>query len=159
MQIVLRAAVLYLFILVVTRALGRKEISEISTVELLLLVVIGDLIQQGVTGDDRSVTGAMLAVATMALLVLAFSYMSFRFSGVRSIMEGNPVLIVLDGKPLLDVLKVERLTLDEVRDAAREQGIGDLADVRAGVLEADGKFSFVRREDARPQNEQGSRAT
>jgi uncharacterized membrane protein YcaP (DUF421 family) len=127
--------------------------------ELLLLVVIGDLIQQGVTGDDRSVTGAMLAVATMALLVLAFSYLSFRFSRVRSIMEGTPVLIVLDGKPLLDALKVERLTLDEVKDAAREQGIGDLADVRVGVLEADGKFSFVKTDEARPRNEQGSRAT
>jgi uncharacterized membrane protein YcaP (DUF421 family) len=159
MQIVVRAAVLYFFIVVVTRAMGKKELSEISTIELLLLVVMGDLIQQGVTGDDRSVTGAMLAVATMALLVLAFSYLSFRFSRVRSITEGTPVLIVLDGKPLLDALKVERLTLDEVKDAAREQGIVDLADVRMGVLEADGKFSFVKTDEARPRNEQGSRAT
>jgi uncharacterized membrane protein YcaP (DUF421 family) len=159
MQIILRAASLYLFVLIVTRAMGRKELSELSTFDLILLIVIGDLIQQGVTGDDRSVVGAMLAVSTMALLVLAFSYMSFRFSRVQSITEGTPVLIILDGKPLEDVLRIERLTLEEVKDAAREQGIPDLNHVRVGVLEADGKFSFIRADGEAQQGGQESRAT
>jgi uncharacterized membrane protein YcaP (DUF421 family) len=159
MQIVLRAAVLFFFILLVIRALGRKELAQISSFELLLLIVMGDLIQQGVTGDDRSVTGAMLAVATMALLVLSISYLSFRSSRVRSLSEGTPVLIIKDGKPISEVIEIERLTLDEVKDAAREQGIRDLADVDLGVLEADGTFSFVTKNRTRPPANLDDRAT
>jgi uncharacterized membrane protein YcaP (DUF421 family) len=159
MQIVLRAATLYVFLFVVLRAMGRKELSELSSFDLILLIVMGDLIQQGVTGDDRSVVGAMLAVTTMALLVLGSSYLSFRSSRAQSLLEGTPVLILEDGRPLEEVLRIERLTLDEVQDAAREQGIGDLADVRYGVLEADGKFSFVRTDDVRPRKAQEDRAT
>ena len=159
MQIVVRAAALFFFVWFVTRALGRKELSEMSSFELILLVVMGDLIQQGVTGDDRSVVGAMLAVSTMALLVMAFSYLSFGSNRARSILEGIPVLIVHDGRPLEEVLKIERLTEDEVRDAAREQGIGDLADVKVGVIEADGKFSFVNKDQSRPVEEQAKKAT
>ena len=159
MQIVLRAAVLFLFVWLVTRALGRKELSEMSSFELILLVVMGDLIQQGVTGDDRSVVGAMLAVATMALLVLAFSYLSFRSSRAQSILEGSPVLIVHDGRPLKEILQIERLTEDEVREAAREQGIADLADVKVGVIEADGKFSFIKRDESSPAKDQSKKGT
>jgi uncharacterized membrane protein YcaP (DUF421 family) len=150
MQIVLRAASLFVFVWVVTRALGRKELSELGTFDLILLIVMGDLIQQGVTGDDRSVTGAMLAVATMGLLVVGLSYVSFRWTRAQRVLEGTPVLIVNDGRPIEEVMRIERLTLDEVKDAAREQGIDDLADVDVGVLESDGKFSFIRRDRARP---------
>jgi uncharacterized membrane protein YcaP (DUF421 family) len=143
---------------IVTRALGRKELSEMSSFELILLVVMGDLIQQGVTGDDRSVVGAMLAVATMALLV-AFSYLSFRSSRAQSILEGSPVLIVHDGRPLKEILRIERLTEDEVREAAREQGIGDLTDVKVGVIEADGKFSFVKKDEGSPTKDETRKAT
>jgi uncharacterized membrane protein YcaP (DUF421 family) len=150
MQIVLRTVSLYLVVLLVTRAMGRKELSQMNSFELVLLVVMGDLIQQGVTGDDRSVIGAALAVATMALLVVSASYLSFRFGRVRTVLEGTPVLVVLDGRPLPEVLEVERLTEDEVLNAAREQGIADLSDVRVGVLEPDGKFSFVKGDESRP---------
>ena len=105
---------------------------------------MGDLIQQGVTGDDRSVVGAMIAVATMGLLTVLFSYVSFRFGRTRHTMEGIPIVIVQDGKLLPEVLRIERLTEDEVMGAAREHGIADLADVRVGIIEASGQFSFVR---------------
>jgi uncharacterized membrane protein YcaP (DUF421 family) len=144
MQIVLRAAVLFFFLWVVTRALGRRELSELSTFELILMVVLGDLVQQGVTGNDFSVTGAMLAAGTFMGLVGAFSYVSYRFSKAQEVLQGIPVVIVRDGKPLGNVLEYERLTLDDVKDAAREQGIGDLNEVVVGVLEADGKFSFLK---------------
>jgi uncharacterized membrane protein YcaP (DUF421 family) len=149
MQIIVRALVLFLFVWFVTRAMGRKELSELSSFELILLVAVGDLIQQGVTGDDRSLTGAMLAVTTFALLTVALSYLQFKFARLRPRLEGTPVLIVVRGEPQMDAIAVERLTLDDVKDAAREQGIADLAQVRIGVLEADGKFSFLREDDVR----------
>ncbi len=157
MQIVVRAVVLFTFVWVVVRAMGRKELSELSTFELVLLVVMGDLIQQGVTGDDRSMTGAMLAVGTFAMMVLGMSYVTFRFQRTSEVFEGTPVVIVVDGRPLEKILEIERLTLDEVKDAAREQGIGDLANVHIGVLESDGKFSFIKRDEAelhKPQEHQ-----
>ncbi len=150
MQIVIRAAVLYLFIWLVTRAMGRKELSEMSAFELILFVVFGDLIQQGVTGDDRSVTGAALAVTTFALLTVLFSYAAFRSRAAEKAIMGRAVVIVRDGRILNDVLALERLQPDDVEDEARQQGIDDIRDVRIGVLEADGKFSFIRYGGDRP---------
>jgi uncharacterized membrane protein YcaP (DUF421 family) len=150
MQIILRSLALFLFVWFVTRALGRKELAGLSSFELILLIVMGDLIQQGVTGDDRSVVGAMLAVATFALCTIAVSYTSFRWSRTGKVIEGIPVVIVRDGEVLSDVLRIERLTEDEVKDAAREQGISDLREIRLGVMEGDGKFSFIRVDGARP---------
>jgi len=148
MQIIVRALVLFLFVWFVTRAMGRKELSELSSFELILLIAVGDLIQQGVTGDDRSLVGAMLAVTTFALLTVSLSYLQFRFKRLRPTLEGTPVIVVLHGEPQTEMIEIERLTVDDVLDAARQQGIGDLAQVRVGVLESDGKFSFLKEDDA-----------
>ena len=105
---------------------------------------MGDLIQQGVTQNDMSVTGAMLAVGTFAVLVVALSWISFKSKRLRPVVEGVPVIVIRNGKPLPKVLSMERLTEDDVKDAAREQGIGDLGEVAVGVLEPDGKYSFIK---------------
>jgi uncharacterized membrane protein YcaP (DUF421 family) len=144
MAIVVRSALLWLFLLLVMRALGRKELAQISPFEFVMLVVMGDLIQQGVTAQDTSVTAAALAVSTLALLTVGASFLSYRFRRLSPIIEGIPVVIVDRGRVLHQALEVERLTLDEVRDEARQQGIHDLREVKLGVLEADGAMSFVR---------------
>jgi uncharacterized membrane protein YcaP (DUF421 family) len=153
METVLRAAIMYLFIWGVTRVIGRKELSGMSSFELVLLIVMGDLIQQGVTQQDSSVTAAVLAVSTMSLLVVATSYVSFRFANASKIIDGIPVVIVRDGRLQRPILEIERLTEDEVNGAAREQGIADLREVAVGILEADGRFSFVRRGDVGRQQQ------
>jgi|SRR5919201_1829044 uncharacterized membrane protein YcaP (DUF421 family) len=157
MEIVVRAAILWAFVLLVMRALGRKELAQISPFEFVLLVVVGDLIQQGVTEQDTSVTAAMLAVATLALLTIALSYISFRFQSTSRVVEGIPVVIIREGSLLRQVLRIERLSVEEVSDAAREQGIEDLRQVRWGVLEADGTFSFVRFEEPTPAQERSGK--
>ena len=150
MEIVIRAAVIFFFLWLVTRAMGKKELAEMSSFELVLLVVTGDLVQQGVTQEDMSLTGAVLAVGTIALLVLAFSYVSFRWTRARSVIEGVPAIVVRDGEIVSEVLRVERLTEDELFDAARQQGIASIDQIVVGVLEPDGRFSFIRYDDARP---------
>jgi uncharacterized membrane protein YcaP (DUF421 family) len=144
MEIIVRATVIYLFLWAVTRGVGKRELSEMTAFELILLVTMGDLIQQGATQNDVSLTGAGLAVGTLALWILVFAYLSYRFKPVRSVVEGVPVVVVRRGQPLDQVLAVERLTLAEVCEEARNQGIGDLADVEIAVLEPDGKFSFLK---------------
>ena len=142
MGIVFRAAVLYLFLFFLLRVLGKKELGQMSAFELVILLTMGDLVQQGVTQEDFSVTGAMLAVGTFGVLILLGSYVSFRFPRSRPVLEGVPVVVVQDGRMRADVMRRERLTDTELREALREQGIFDLSEVRVGLLEADGKFSF-----------------
>ena len=100
MQIIVRASVMFIFLWVVMRAMGRKELAELSAFELILLVVIGDLVQQGVTQQDNSITGAVTAVSTFVLWILLFSYTSFKNRRVRDLFEGLPVILVKEGKPL-----------------------------------------------------------
>jgi uncharacterized membrane protein YcaP (DUF421 family) len=147
MEIVVRAAVMFAFVLIVIRALGSKELSELSAFQFVLLITIGDLIQQGVTQEDQSITGAMLAVSVFALLSVMLSAVSLRWRRGRRLLAGTPIMIVRDGRVLTDVLKVERLTLDQVQEAARQEGIADLAQVRVGVLEPDGQLSFLKYDD------------
>jgi uncharacterized membrane protein YcaP (DUF421 family) len=148
MEIVLRSAAVFTFLWFLTRVIGKKELAEISSFELVLLVVIGDLVQQGVTQEDMSVTGAILATGTIALLVVAMSYAGFRWNRAAKVVEGEPVVVVSEGRMLPESMRVERLTEDEVLSEAREQGIADIAHVRFAVLEPDGRFSFVRYEES-----------
>lgn len=143
MEIIVRATALFFFVWGLMRVMGKRELAELTAFELVLLISIGDLIQQGVTQEDMSITGALLAVGTIGMWILAFSYASFRWKRSRSIIEGFPVVVVQDGRLLDEMLKLERLTSSEVLDAAREQGIQDLDEVRVGILEAHGKFSFI----------------
>ncbi|MDQ3877587.1 MAG: DUF421 domain-containing protein [Actinomycetota bacterium] len=143
METVLRAAIMFGFIWLIMRVIGRKELAGMSSFELVLLVVMGDLVQQGVTQQDTSVTAAVLAVTTMALIIVATSFVSFKFPKLSPVIEGSPAVIVHKGRLQRETLRIERLTEDEVREAAREQGIADLNDVAIGILESDGAFSFV----------------
>lgn len=143
MEIAVRATAVFFFLWALSRALGKRELSQMSAFELVLLITVGDLVQQGVTQEDFSVTGAFLATGTIAFWVLLFSVVSFKFPATRRAIEGEPVLIMRRGEPLAEAMRTERLTLDELLEEARQQGISDLAEVEAAVLEPDGKFSFL----------------
>jgi len=147
MEIVVRTVIIFFFVLLLTRAMGRKELSELTAFELILLVTIGDLVQQGVTQEDQSLTGAMLAVGTLGLLIVSLSYLSYKWRPIRRVIRGIAVVVVRDGRPIDDAMKLERLTIDDVIESAREQGIDDLGKVKLAVLEPDGKFSFIQRGD------------
>lgn len=152
MELILRATAIFWFLFIVSRAVGRRELAQMSAFELMLLVVIGDLIQQGATQNDMSVTGAMFAVGTLACWTVILSYVSFRWRKTEPVLTGVPVVVVRDGDVVDEVLRVERVPADEVKNAAREQGIDDLAKVRIGIIEADGKFSFIKYEGGQPDS-------
>jgi len=143
MDIVLRASLAFVFILLLTRIVGRRELSSLEPFDLILLVTIGDLVQQGVTQNDFSVTGMLLAVSTIALFTVLFSYLPWKFQILRPVLEGIPVILIEDGKVIERNLKRNRLTQEEVAAAARVQQIASLADVRWAVLETSGQISFI----------------
>ena len=145
MDLVVRAAVGFFFILLLTRVVGRRELSSMEPFDLILLVVIGDLVQQGVTQNDFSVTGMMLVTATIALLTVLTSYSSFRFPTLRPLLDGEPVIVVEDGKPIDRNLRRNRITLEELAAAARGEGIASLDQIRWAVLETSGTISFIQK--------------
>ena len=144
MDLVLRAIVIFAFVFLLTRIIGKRELGSLQPFDLILLIVLGDALQQGLTQDDYSLTGAILVVGTIAVLQVFVSWLSYRFPRTRPILEGEPVVIVQDGKVIERNLKRERLTVEEITEAARKQQIAHLADVRFAVLETSGQISFIK---------------
>jgi len=143
MDLVIRAAIAFFFILLLTRVVGRRDLSSLQPFDLIMLVVIGDLVQQGVTQNDFSVTGAVLVCGTIAVLTVVTSFASFRFPKIRPALDGEPVIVVEDGKAIKRNLDRNRITLEELATEARLQQIDSIADVRWAVLETNGKISFI----------------
>ncbi|MHB1243758.1 MAG: DUF421 domain-containing protein, partial [Gaiellaceae bacterium] len=123
MDLVVRAAVMFFFVYLLTRIIGRRELSSLQPFDLIMLVMIGDLVQQGVTQNDFSVTGAFLVGGTIALLTVLVSYTSFRFPRLRPVLDGDPVIVIEDGKPIERNLRRNRIALDELAAAARQNQI------------------------------------
>jgi uncharacterized membrane protein YcaP (DUF421 family) len=145
MDIVLRGIIIFFFLYLLMRVIGRRELSSLEPFDLILLVVLGDAVQQGLTQDDYSLTGALLAIGTIALLQLGVSYTNFRFPRLRPLLDGEPIVIVRDGKAIDKNLRRERMTLDDLTSAMRQQNIAHLDDVQWAVMETSGAISFIKK--------------
>ena len=143
MDLVLRTIFVFLLILVITRSVGRRELSSMEPFDLILLVVMGDLVQQGVTQSDYSLTGATTVLVTLSLLVVGTGYLSFKVRRLRPVLDGEPIVLIADGKIIERNLRRERMTREELDAEARQSQIGSLSDVRYAVLESNGKISFL----------------
>jgi uncharacterized membrane protein YcaP (DUF421 family) len=146
MDLALRAVFIYFFIYLLMRIVGRRELSSLGPFDIILLVVIGDAVQQGLTQDDYSLTGTVIVVTAIALLQVFTSYLSFRFSFLRPVLEGKPIVIVQDGKPIEANLRRERLTVDEVMEEARTSAqISSLDEIQFAIIESNGSISFLEK--------------
>jgi uncharacterized membrane protein YcaP (DUF421 family) len=144
MQIVGRATVVFWMVFLLTRGLKRRSLADMAPFEMILLVVLGDIIQQGVMQQDYSVTGAFLSLGTFGFWITAVTFITWRSKKARSIMEGVPIVLVADGKPIDKALAIEHMPLEEVLEAARQQGVDDLAKIRLAVLEVSGRISIIQ---------------
>jgi uncharacterized membrane protein YcaP (DUF421 family) len=143
MDLVIRATVVFFFIFLVTRIAGRRELSSLEPFDLILLVVLGDLVQQGITQSDQSVTGTLIVISTITLLSVAVSWVSFRSRRLRLVTEGEPLVLVRDGELIEDNLRRERLTLSDLQEEARQQQVSAISDIRWAILEKDGSISVI----------------
>jgi uncharacterized membrane protein YcaP (DUF421 family) len=146
MDLAVRSAVIFFFVFLLMRIVGRRELSSLEPFDLILLVVLGDSVQQAVTQDDYSVTGAFIVVSTIALLQVFVSYLNFKVPFLRSVIDGEPIVIVQDGKVIEGNARRERLTLEDIAEAARLQSIASLEDVQWAVLETSGEMTFVEKQ-------------
>jgi uncharacterized membrane protein YcaP (DUF421 family) len=147
-DIVVRGVIVFVFLYVLMRIVGRRELSSLEPFDLILLVILGDAVQQGLTQDDYSLTGAILAVGTIAILQVSVSWANFKFPKLRSVLDGEPVVIVQDGKPIEKNLKRERVTLDDLAEEARKQNIAKFEDIKWAVMETSGEISFIKKSDS-----------
>jgi uncharacterized membrane protein YcaP (DUF421 family) len=148
MDLAIRAVVLYAFVFLLTRVVGRRELSSLQPFDLILLIVLGDAIQQGLTQDDYSITGAAIVVGTIASLQVLTSYASFRLPFLRPVLDGQPIVVVEDGKPIERNLHRERITVEELSEEMRQQQIASLDEVQWAVLETSGTISFIKKGDS-----------
>jgi uncharacterized membrane protein YcaP (DUF421 family) len=143
-DLVFRAAFGFLFVFLLTRIVGRRELSSLEPFDLILLVMIGDLVQQGITQNDFSVTGMVLVGGTVALMTVLVAWTDFRFPFVRPAIAGRPIIIVQDGEPIEPNLRQNRLTTEEVAAELRqEHGLPSLDQVKWAILESNGRISFI----------------
>lgn len=148
MDIVFRGIVVFVFLYGLMRIIGRRELSSLEPFDLILLVVLGDAVQQGLTQDDYSMTGAILAIGTIAVLQLLVSYANFRFPRLRPLLDGEPIVVVEHGKAIDKNLRRERVTMEDLLQAARQQNIASLDDVDWAVMETSGAISFIKKSDS-----------
>lgn len=150
MDIVLRATFIFFALYVLVRLMGKRELGQMTPFELIVLVVIGDLIQQGVTQNDFSVTGAIIAISTIAFWALAMSWLSYLSTRAERMLEGEPRVIIRDGEMMKHNLRRDRLTLAEIESEMRLAGIARMRDVAWAIVEPRGKISFIQRGDEPP---------
>ena len=148
MDIVLRATVMFAIVFLLLRLMGKRELGQMAPFELVLLVVIGDLIQQGVTHNDFSLTGATLAVCTFAFWALVLNAVTYWSPRAERLLEGEPEVVVRHGELLPHALARNRLTRTEIECEMRIAGIARLGEVEWAVLENNGKISFIERAKA-----------
>jgi uncharacterized membrane protein YcaP (DUF421 family) len=148
MDIVLRASVMFAIIYLLVRILGKRELGQMTPFEFVVLVVMGDLIQQGVTQTDFSLTGATLAISTFAFWGVVLSWVSYLFPRCEPLLEGQARVLVRNGELLERNLRRDRMTRREIESEMRLAGIASMKDVAWALLEPNGKISFIRQQDA-----------
>jgi uncharacterized membrane protein YcaP (DUF421 family) len=146
MDLVFRALAIFVIIFLFTRILGRRELSTLQPFDLILLVVIGDLVQQGVTQNDLSVSGALIVIATIGVAQVGTSYLGFKSRRARTLLEGEPLVLVENGNVIERNMRRERLTIDDLTEQARRAEIDSLDEVKWAVLETNGDISFIKQQ-------------
>lgn len=148
METVLRAIAIYLFLLLVFRISGKRTLSQMHPFDMVLLLIIGDSVSQGLMGDDFSITTALLLVTTLVLMELLMSFIKQKSKVADRWLDDVPMIVVEDGKPLPDRMKRARVDASEVLEAARIlHGLENMQQVKYAVLERDGSISVIPRKD------------
>jgi uncharacterized membrane protein YcaP (DUF421 family) len=142
-EIVLRTAIVYLFLVVVLRVTGKREVGQMSILELIVILIISDAVQNSMVGENTTVWGGLVAVLTLLGLDALLKALTGRSKRLRRAIEGEPRLLVRDGRLLTRALREERLEPADVRAAIRAQGLERVEDVHIAVLETDGSISVI----------------
>jgi len=144
MGLVIRAVVIYMFLLILFRLSGKRSLAQLTTIDFVLLLMIGEATESAIMMDDNSVLGAMLVIGTLVFLDLFLAKLSTRFDLVDKVANGVPVIILKDGVILQERMEREGIEVDDILEFARmDQGLESLDQVKYAVLEKDGQISII----------------
>ncbi|MEA5105625.1 YetF domain-containing protein [Pantoea sp. S18] len=147
METVFRAIGIYCVLLIVFRIAGRRALLQMTSFDLILLLIISEATQQALLGDDFSVTGAALTIITLIVLDIMLGFIKKKTRWVDFLVDGSAVILVENGKPLEDKLRKTGITLDDIMVSARtNQGVHKLADIKFAILEKNGHISVISNE-------------
>lgn len=147
MDIILRATVMFFVMYLLLRLVGKRELTQVTPFELVLLIVMGDLVQQGITHNDLSLTGATLAISTIAFWALALSWITYLSPKAEQLLDGVPRVLIRNGEVVARNTRHYRLTRAELDTEMRMAGIAKISDVAYAIMEPHGKISFIRADD------------
>jgi uncharacterized membrane protein YcaP (DUF421 family) len=143
--LILRAVAVYVFLLVALRLAGRRETGQLTSFDLILLLILSNAVQNSINAGDNSLTGGLISAATLLVLNWIVGFAAYRWSWFERLVEGRPVRIITDGKVHEKALRQMRLTVAQLRSALRKQGIDGITQCKRAVLEPDGTLSAVRK--------------
>ncbi len=146
MEVALRAVAIYAILLVVFRLSGKRSMGQITTFDFILLLVIGEAVQQGLTGENYTISGAVVLVLTLVCCDQTLSLLKQQSLFLDRVFDDVPLVILSDGKPIQERMKRERINEHEILAAARKcHGLDRLEDIKTAVLERDGSISVIPR--------------
>ena len=150
LQIVLRTGIIYLLVLIGVRLSGKREVGQMTPFDLTLLLLLSNSVQNAMTGPDTSLTGGAVAACTLLVLNYGVAAVSGSNRRLRRLIEGEPSLLVHDGKVIESHMARERVSMDELHRALREHGINSCDQVALAVLEVDGSISCLKYDEIKP---------
>jgi uncharacterized membrane protein YcaP (DUF421 family) len=142
--LMLRAVVVYFLLLTALRVAGKRELAQMTSFDLVLLLIVANAVQNSINAGDNSLGGGLISAATLFVLNWLVGYATWRWRWVERLLQGRPLRIATDGKVHMGAMRRELLTLAELRSALRKQGIGNIAECSRIVLEPDGTLTVVR---------------
>lgn len=142
-DVVLRTAIVYLFVVAAIRISGKREVGQMSVLELVVILVLSDAVQNSMVGENTTLWGGLVAVVTLLGLDFAIKWLTGRSRRLRNVIEGEPRLLVRDGRLLDKALREEKIDAEDVRAAVRAHGLTRMEEVRLAVLETDGSISVI----------------
>lgn len=143
LEIIGRSIIVYLFIIVGIRVFGKKELSQLSIIDLVFILLISNSVQNAMVGPDNTLIGGIVAAMSLFLVNFLFKQILFKEKKISTFIQGSPVMLIHNGKILEENLKKEKITLDELSAAVREHGVEKIEDVNLAILEVDGNISIL----------------
>jgi uncharacterized membrane protein YcaP (DUF421 family) len=149
----LRALIVYLFLLFALRVLGKRELAQQDTLDFLVLLLVANAVQNGIIGNDNSVTGALVGAIALFAINFTFKALSYRYPWADRVFEGSPSYLIMDGQLVPGTMRREQISKPELRAIARRQGYESLDEIGTAILETDGSITFARQdEEYRPED-------
>ncbi len=146
LDIAIRSTVVYLAIVVGLKLLGKKHIAQLSILDFVLVLLISNAVQNAMVGNDNSLTGGLVAAATLIIMNYVFSWVLFRFRRTGKLFEGTPTLLIHNGEIIREHLEQEKITEEELEGVIREHGLEHSSKVKSAVMELDGTISVIPRD-------------